>query len=157
MIKTIFIPHRRSKIFHTPTMLYTFRNTCAFISSIKSRVKTNYYYHLTWLDFCSANHRCRCRCNMDILERSGMTLTKSELLIFLIKCYAHPQTHMKPMKVISYKKREEQMFALVLRGGQMIEMKKENLFDISYNYTPKDFFSTTVHGDAASFCDAISD
>ena len=67
---------------------------------------------------------------MDILERSGMTLTKSELLalIFLIKCYAHPQTHMKPMKVISYKKREEQMFALVLRGGQMIEMKKENLF-----------------------------
>ena len=64
---------------------------------------------------------------MDILERSGMTLTKSELLalIFLIKCYAHPQTHMKPMKVISYKKREEQMFALVLRGGQMIEMKKE--------------------------------
>ena len=71
---------------------------------------------------------------MDILERSGMTLTKSELLIFLIKCYAHPHTHMKPMKVISYKKREEQMFALVLRGGQMIEMKKENLFDISYNY-----------------------
>lgn len=28
---------------------------------------------------------------------------------------------------------------------------------LNYIMNSKDFFSTTVHGDAASFCDAISD